>query len=184
MKNFINQKTFPVLTSLFFFIKLVGGTSEDRKHSFIICCVCALYFMVPDIKDNLSDLAYLDSYVEALFIIILISGAGMMSMFSMVPFDKKAFKHSIILALIVFTNFMLTWHHTVSPQTFFYSYFDEIIIVISAFQIAVSSNGIIDSISRIIGFFRSLQSSISGLVIHCLRLLRDIQEHKKSESGT
>lgn len=178
---YIVRSYFPVLTALFFAIKLIGGESKDRKHSFIICCVCALYFMVPDINDDTGPIIYLKAYVEALFIIILISGAGMLAMFSMVPFDRKAFIHSLILAFIVLTNFMLTWHHTVSPQPLFYNLFDEMILVISIIQIMVSSNGIIDSISRIIGFFGRLQGAISGAFVYCVRAFGNIQRNKKSE---
>lgn len=172
---------FPVVTALFFVIKLVGGMSRDRKHSLILCSICALYFMMPDIDDTLSRELYKKAYIEALFIVILISGAGMMAMFSAAVFDKKAFKHALILTFIIFINFMLTWHYTESPQPFFHGYFDELIITASILQIMVSYDGFTESVTRIIGFFRASQSSVVGVFVSCVRCLRNTQIHKKSE---
>jgi len=172
---------FPVITAIFFVMKLIGGESKDRKHSLIICCVCALYFMIDDIDSSLSKIEYREEYIEALFIIILIAGAGMMSMFSMVPFDGKAFKHSLILAFIILINSMLTWHYTVSPQPLLYSYFDELIIIASIIQIMVSCNGIMGSISRIVEFFRFTQRSFVGFFVSCVCRMGNPQKNKKSE---
>lgn len=173
--------SFPILTAVFFAIKLLGGPSGDRKHSFIICAVCALYFMVPDINEKLNDVEYKKAYIEALFITILIAGAGMMAMFSAAMFDKKAFKHALILTFIIFINFMLTWHYTESPQPFFHGYFDELIIIASILQIMVSYDGFTGSVSRIIEFFRTSQSTVIRVFVSCVRWIRNIQIHKKSE---
>lgn len=172
---------FPVITALFFVIKLIGGEREDRLHSFILSLLCGLYFMTPDIASNLSADLYKAAYVEALFVEILISGAGMLAMFLMVPFDKKAFRHAFLLAFIILINFMLTWHYTVSSSPFFHKYFDELIITASILQIMVSYNGIIESISRIIGFFSSLQGVIGRSIVSCIRFLGNIQKHIKGE---
>ena len=110
---------FPVITALFFTIKLIGGESKDRKHSLVLCFLCVLYFLTPEIDVNQSKELYKAAYVEALFIEILITGAGMLMMFSLTPFDKKALAQAVILALIIFINFMLTWHYTISLQPFF-----------------------------------------------------------------
>lgn len=175
---------FPVITALFFVIKLIGGRSEDRIHSLLLCILCCLYFITPDIKDGLSEVAHKAAFIEGLWIEILISGAGMLAMFFFTIRDSKAFPHAVLLAFIIFINFMLTWHYTVNPSPFFYEYFDELIITASVLQIMVSHNGIIESISRIIGFFRSLQGSIGWAFFSCLCLLGNIQEHFKSEKRT
>jgi len=119
---------FPVITALFFIIKLIGGKSEDRIHSLVLCILCYLYFITPNIKEGLSEVAYKAAFVEGLWIEILISGAGMLAMFFFVVRDKKAFKHAVLLAFIIFINFMLTWHYTVKPSPFFKMYFNELII--------------------------------------------------------
>lgn len=175
---------FPIATALFFIIKLFGGDSCDRKHSIVLCCLCVLYFITPEIPKELSKAAYKIAYIEALFIEILISGAGMLAMFALVIFDKKAFYHALLLALIVFINFMLTWHYTMQPVPFFKIYFNELIITASLLQILVSYDGIRDSISRIIGFFRELQSVVGWAFFSCLCWFRNIQEHKKSKGRT
>lgn len=175
---------FPVITALFFIIKLIGGESRDRKHSLILCFLCFLYFITPEMDVNQSMELYKSAYIEALFIEILITGDGMLIMFMAAPFDKKAFLHAVLLAFIILTNFMLTWHYTVSSSPFFYSYFDELIIIASLLQIAVSYNGFIGSISRIVGFFRRLQSDIGWAFFSCVRWFRDIQEHIKSKGRT
>lgn len=177
---------FPVLTAIFFAIKLVGGESRDRKHSFVLCFLCVLYFMTPDLDESLSEVLYQAAFVEALWIEILISGAGMMIMFAVAAgrFDKTAFKHAVILALIIFFNFMLSWHYTVTSSPFFKSYYDELIITASILQIMVSYNGIRESISRIIGFFGSLQSAVGWAFFACLCWLRNIQEYIKGEKRT
>lgn len=172
---------FPVITALFFVIKLIGGDSEDRIHSLVLCILCCLYFMTPDIEDGLSKVAHKAAFVEGLWIEILISGAGMLAMFFFAIRDNKAFPHAVLLAFIIFINFMLTWHYTIKPSPFFYEYFDELIITASVLQIMVSYNGIKQSISRIIGFFRSLQGSIGWAFFSCLCWLRDIQEYFKGE---
>lgn len=172
---------FPIITALFFAIKLIGGKSIDRKHSLILCFLCVLYFMTPSLDVTLSKELYFTAYIEALFIEILITGSGMLLMFLAVPFDKKAFKHALLLAFIILANFMLTWHYTVESSPFFYEHFDELIIIASVSQIMVSFNGISESISRIVGFFRQLQSSIGWAFFSCVCRFRDIQEHIKGK---
>lgn len=172
---------FPAVTALFFIIKLLGGTSEDRKHSLVLCFLCVLYFFTPELDITLPPELYKTAYIEALFIEILITGVGMMIMFMLVPFDKKAFKHALLLTFIIFINFMLTWHYTISSQEFFYSYFDELIITASLLQLMVSYDGFTRSISRIIGFFRREQSDTGGAFASCLCRIRNTQEHIKSK---
>lgn len=174
----------PIVTALFFAIKLIGGERRDRIHSFIICFICALYFLIPNIDVTLSKELYKTAYIEALYIVILISGAGMLSMFSMIFFDNKAFIHALLLAFIILVNFMLTWHYTISPQSFFYTYFDELLIIAGILQIMVSHNGIIDSISRITRFFRVSQRVSSGVFVPCVRWVASISKYKKSKERT
>ncbi len=175
---------FPVITALFFIINLIGGKSEDRNHSLILCFLCALYFMTPNLDIALSKSMYFNAYIEALFVEILITGAGMLIMFLAATFDKLAFKHALILAFIILTNFMLTWHYTVSSSPFFYNYFDELIITASFLQIMVSRNGFIGAISSIFRFFRSAQDVVYWAFISYLCRMGDIQKHKKSKEGT
>jgi len=183
---------FPVLTAMFFLIKLIGGESRDRKHSFVLCCLCVLYFITPDIKDNLSEELYTAEFVKALWIEILISGAGMMAMFGIAIYDKSAFKHALILALIIFISFMLSWNYTVvsSPlwakwlTQFFKEYYDELIISVSILQIMASLNGISESISRIFEFFRSAQRRVVWGIVSCIRFLGMLQVRAKSEKRT
>jgi hypothetical protein len=171
---------FPVITALFFVIKLFGGTSVDRKHSLILCFLCVLYFMAPEININQSKELYKAAYLEAIFIEILITGAGMMMMFMLVPFDKKAFSHALILVFIIVINFMLNYHYTISPQYFFKNYFDELIIIASVSQIMVSYDGFTRSISSIVEYFRRAQDYIGYAFLDGLCWIRNIQIHIKS----
>ena len=170
---------FPVITALFFLIKLFGGNSCDKKHSLVLCFLCVMYFITPELDVTLSKELYMDSYIQALFVEILISGAGMLAMFSLAPFDRLAFRHALVLAFIIFINFMLTWNYTVAESPFFLNYFNELIIIASVLQITVSHNGIIESISRIIKFFRRVQNYIGWAFFLGLCWLRDLQIHTK-----
>lgn len=172
---------FPVVTALFFVIKLIGGGSADRRHSLILCFLCVLYFMTPEINANQTPELYEAAFIEALFIEILITGVGMIMMFMLVFFDKKAFAQAVILTFIIFINFMLTWHYTISSLEFFKSYFNELIITLSILQIAVSYDGFTGSISNIIGYFRRTQNDIGWAFFSCLCWFRDTQVYLKGE---
>ena len=182
--TFTARYYFPVITAVFFLIKLFGGTSQDRKHSAVISALCIIYFIMPSIGGEQGSESYLSVYVSALGVTILLLGAAMLSMFALAAFDKKAFIHAVIFAFMILFNFMLAWHYVMSPSQFFYLYFDELIILISLVQILVSSNGIIDSISNVYRFFRSAQSNTIRVFASCLRWMGNLQKNKRSEIGT
>lgn len=172
---------FPVLTAIFFLIKLLGGESRDRKHSLVICLICFIYFIIPEMDEGLSNEAYKIAYIQALWVVTMITGAAMMALFLLTPFDKKAFRHACILAFIILINFMLTYHYTISHSWFFCKNYDELIIIAGIMQIMVSHDGFIGSISNIVRYFRSEQNNNIRVFIPRILWVGNLQKHKESK---
>lgn len=135
-----------VMAVYFFFIMLFGE-SKNRIHSAIIFLSSFLnmLFQHPESYD-------LQSYVYNRNISILWDGVTALILTMFLVFDKVAWKHALLLAFAVMCHTMIIYDLTKNSSiisNFFYSFYDELIIMIGLLQMAVSYDGLIGALDKL-----------------------------------
>jgi len=138
----------------YFLLILLFGGSQSRIHSAIIFLSSALnvMFQLPESID-------LSSYVYNRNVFVLWDGATAFILTMFLVFDKLAWKQALLLCFATLCHIMIIYDLTIASSsfsTFFYNYYDELIITVGFTQMLVSINGIIAAL-------RSLQQHIYRL---------------------
>jgi hypothetical protein len=109
------------------------------------------------------------SYLESKAVLIKYDGAFAVCMTMFLVKDRLACKHSILLAFAVLCHTMILWDLQITSSfvsLFFYSWYDELIILVGILQMAISRNG--------------LNSALRGIRQHILRISFSVWCYSKS----
>jgi hypothetical protein len=134
-----------IIAAYFLFILIFGGRG-NRIHAAIIFLASALnvIFELPE-STNLSE------YVYNRNVFILWDGVAALILSMFLLFDKTALKQALLLAFATICHGMIVYHLTIAPSLFslfFYSFYDELIVVVGILQIMVSYDGVITAFSN------------------------------------
>lgn len=159
------------LMAVYFLFILIFSESRYKVHAVIIFLSSALnlYFELP-ISTNI------DEYIHNRNVFILWDSATMLILLLFLAFDSVAWKQALLLTFATMTHIMITYHLTTTEPSlfslFFYSYYDELIIMVGLLQMMVSYNGFIAALRRA----RELNSRVG---VYIVRTSQSIYSFKK-----
>jgi len=133
---------FPILTIILFSIIVLFGNNQGRIHSFIICVMCVVYFLMPTLPEGLTDEDYRVAFADSAYISILINFCTALAMTMFLSTDKGALKHALILCFAITINVMVIYDIESKSYGLFSLYFNELLILVGILQIWNSSNGL------------------------------------------
>jgi len=94
----------------------------------------------------------LASYVYNRNVSVLWDGATALILAMFLVFDKVAWKQALLLAFATLCHIMIILQLTEAPSIFslfFYSFYDELIIIVGILQMMVSHDGLITALGRL-----------------------------------
>jgi len=143
---------FTGIIAVYFIFILVFGGSSYRVHSFIIVLssVLNLTFQLPASTDT-------ESYVFNRNVFVLWDGVTAVILTMFLIFDRIAWKQALLLSFACFCHIMIVYDLTVEStwfSLFFYSYYNELIVLTGVAQMVVSHNGIYTALRAIRKFIR------------------------------
>jgi hypothetical protein len=143
---------FTGILAVYFIFILVFGDSNYRVHSFIIVLssVLNLTFQLPVSTGA-------ESYVFNRNVFVLWDGATAFILTMFLIFDRIAWKQALLLSFACFCHIMIVYDLTVEStwfSLFFYSYYNELIVLTGVAQMVVSHNGIYTALRAIRKFIR------------------------------
>lgn len=175
-------RTVSIVLAVYFIFILLSGDSKYKRHSFVLVVYSAIYFFMPELDQT--SLTYRESYTQDVNVSMLIEVAAGLAMVCLLPFDRLAKFHSLILAFAVICHCMVYCNLKVDPEWIqtiasgFYTFYDELIILVGLMQMAVSYNGIITVYNNGV---RKLQS-FNNWRYNCTNYLRTcLSARKKRE---
>ena len=124
---------------------------------------------------------YRSDYLKQVNTSMLIEGAAGLVMIYFLFFDRLVKYHAVILAFAVMCHIMVYCHIQEDPEWIqaitygFYTFYDELIILIGLMQMAVSYNGFTTALGNVQDYI--LRSSL-----YCNYLLKGLFSYKKRES--
>ena len=163
-----------IMAVYFLFILIFGGRA-NRIHSAIIflASILNIVFQLPESYD-------LKSYVYNRNVFVLWDGVTAVILTMFLVFDKTAWKQAVLLAFAVLCHSMIIYDLTISssPLTnFFYSFYDELIIIVGLLQMMVSYDGIISALYN-------LQKLLFRINVYINSISKSFSTSKKRENQT
>lgn len=162
----------------YFFVILVFSEPKYRVHSAIILffTILNIYFELP-VSTNKAE------YISNRGINIAWDGIAGIIMIMCLPLDKLAGKQALILAFAITCHTMIIWY-LITPSwfsLFFYSYYDELVILAGLLQMGVSYNGFVTSYNNAL---HRLQGIIFWSRLSVRYLRKSLFARKKREIKT
>ena len=155
-----------ILAWYFLFILVLGGR-ENRVHSAIIF-IASMLLVVFELPESTNT----SEYVFNRGVNILWDSATMLILVAFLFFDKTAWKQALLLAFAVTCHGMIVYDLTIASSlvsSFFYSYYDELIITVGITQMMVSHDGLITALGNLREFVSGLgiynRSSAKGIAL-------------------
>ena len=133
-----------VIAAWFLFL-FIFSSREYKVHAFIISAASIINLSTNDLVVNFT-------YEQDVSISILFDGVTAFILTMFLVFDKVAWKQALLLAFAVMCHIMIIYDLTIASSPFsnvFYSWYDELIIMVGLLQMGVSYNGMVDAIGRI-----------------------------------
>jgi len=140
------------LLAIYFLFILSSSDKKYKLQSLIILIYCIVCSLIPNIEVSSNN--YREIWINQCWIILLINGAAALAMISTTFFGKLHIKQSLILLFAVFINgFMVTIlenkaTHIIPYITFFYHFYDELILLTYIMMIGTSYNGFVSAVNR------------------------------------
>jgi len=138
---------FIYIIALYFGIIWVLGDSETRVHSSIVCVSGILSIcLAPE------DSTTTAGYIYNINISLLWDGLTALFLTIFFAFDKTAWRQAALLILAVITHMMVVHAlsgHVTPTSRFFYSFYDELIILVGLLQVAVSYDGFVNALNNV-----------------------------------
>lgn len=125
------------------------------------------------------DLFDVMNYIESKEVLIMIDGATALAITIFLFRDANAERQAVILAFAVTCHTVIIYHLTISKWWLtqpFYTYYDELIIMVGISQMLVSYNGIIRSL-------RNLQALLHRFSFYSYRIGKGLFKSKEGGSG-
>ena len=165
---------------VWFFIASFSTKKSKVNLNIFIMYVVNISFL-PEIKSSFDSAFYLDEYIGTVeFLVSIDVFFGLVMFASNKDKDKYMWKQWALLCFAITCHSMILYDLTVSQSWLtgkFYTYYDELIIIIGLLQIWVSRDGIFATISR-------LQSFDHRIFFHGLFHHKLLFKSKKRDSKT
>jgi len=166
-----------VLASFFLFI-LLFSDKRYKIHSFIIFLSSILaYSALSGDTSQMARAVTLDEYIKDCEISVLWDGVTALILTMFLVFDKNAWKQALLLAFAVLCHSMIIYDLTIASSlmsNFFYSFYDELIILIGLLQIVASLNGYFNAL-------RNVREFILRSRFYCYCFCKGLFPHKKGK---
>ncbi len=162
-----------VIAAYFLFI-VIFSDSEYKVHATIIFLSSSLniYFTLPQ-STNITE------YIYNRNLSILWDSVTMLILVAFIAFDRVAWKQALLLSFATLCHIMIICHLTIGQSMFslfFYSYYDELVIMVGILQIMVSYNGFIAAL-------RSIREHLFRTSLYLRRLSKGIPTYKKGRES-
>lgn len=95
------------------------------------------------------------SYIEEKHLLMWYEILIAIVMMQLLMIDKQAWKHTFILAFAALCHFMIIYDltiHSSFTSNMFYTWYDELIIMVGLLQMAISKNGILTALGNSLEF--------------------------------
>lgn len=150
-----------ILTLWFFLCCIQKPKIQNIGFYILLSWISINLYWLSDINQPIESSAYLNEYIGKRNFMIKLDGvfALMMSMF--LHKDKSAWKHSLLLAFAALCHIMILLNLKTDSYTFFYTWYDELIIIVGLLQMVVSRDGITEALRSIQGLLRWWSSNIN-----------------------
>lgn len=135
-----------MVLAVYFFIILCFGTG-NRTHSVIIFISCCIGLVIPEVSGE-----SLKGFIRCVNTSILLDGVTALSLTMFLIFDKLAWKQALVLCFATLCHIMIIYDLTIVSSiisNFIYVLYDELIIVVSMLQIAISKDGFINALRNV-----------------------------------
>ena len=135
-----------LVAPLFLFI-IVFSDIKYLPHATILFLMAFVNILFVDVFGMVDSLSYVESKQLLMWYDILIA----MLMIVLLRMDKQAWKHALILAFAALCHFMIIYDltiHSSFASNLFYTWYDELIIMVGILQMVISHNGLINALRR------------------------------------
>lgn len=161
------------LVAPFFLFIIILGDREYLPHAAILFLMAFTNILFVDVFKVLDPL----SYIQSKEILIKYDGAIAIAMTMFLFKDKLALKQSLLLAFAVLCHTMILYKLTIHSSiisAFFYTWYDELIIMVGILQMVISRNGLISAL-------RNVREHILRLSFYCWCFIKGFSLFKKRE---
>lgn len=157
---------------VWFFILTITKINKEFLSSAILFLVWSYYvFLIHNDKFNSLNF---EVTTNAL---IMIDGVTALIMTTILTKDRLAWKHALILSFAVLCHIMILLNLKTQSAGFFYTWYDELIILVGLLQMGVSYNGFITS-------FSNLQKLLSRFMLYCHSFSKGLSGQTKRNRKT
>lgn len=133
-----------IVAPWFLFI-IVLSDVKYLPHAAILFLMATANILFVDVFGMVDPLSYVESKYLLMWYDILIS----IVMIVLLKIDKQAWKHSLILAFAALCHFMIIYDLTIHSSfisNVFYTWYDELIIMVGILQMVILSDGITNAL--------------------------------------
>ena len=139
------------LVGVWFLFTVVFGDIKYLPHSAILFLMATVNILFVDVFGMVDALSYVESKYLLMWYDILIA----IFMIALLKIDTQAWKHAFILAFAALCHFMIIYDLTIHSSfvsNVFYTWYDELIIMVGILQMVISSDGITSALRNAKGF--------------------------------
>lgn len=154
------------LVAPWFLFIIIFGDAKHLPHAAILFLMATVNILFVDVFGMTNPL----SYVEEKYLLMWYDLSIALFMITILLIDKQAWKHASILAFAALCHFMIIYDltiHSSFASNIFYTWYDELIIMVGMLQMAISHNGLINALGRmrrfVSGFTNNIRNRSQGL---------------------
>ena len=143
------------LVAPWFLFIIVFGDIKYLPHAAILFAMAVVNILFVDVFGMTGPL----SYVEEKYLLMWYDISIALFMLTLLRVDKQSWKHALILAFAALCHFMIIYDltiHSSFASNVFYTWYDELIIMVGILQMAISHNGLTNALGNIREFISGL----------------------------
>jgi len=143
--------------AVYFLVIAIFGSGQNKRHSVIIfsSAFVLIFCSYPPTSD-------INQYVINRNLDLIYEVLTCVALMMILAFDKDAWKHLLLLAFAVLCHIMIIYRLTIEYTMlshWFYSYYDELLILIGLSQMVVSRDGFRESLSSVLVLLRRFRAN-------------------------
>ena len=136
------------LVAPWFLFIIFFGDIKYLPHAAILFLMAVVNVLFVDVFGMTDPL----SYVKEKYLLMWYDLSVALFMIVILTIDRQAWKHALILAFAALCHFMIIYDLTIYSSfvsNAFYTWYDELIIMVGILQMVISHNGILSAIRRL-----------------------------------
>lgn len=165
----IGDYPLPMILTFYFLFIVLFGKLRDKISSFIVFVASIFIVITADYDFSvIGNIVSNESYTQDVWLSILWDGGTALALTMFLRYDEHAWKQALLLAFATIYHSMillyLTTDSTLTKEivVFFYTWYDESIILIGLIQLLVSADGMANAIRGAKILFRRDSISTHG----------------------